>query len=367
MSEHEQRINQLKTELINENIDLALITNPANVFYYTGFNSEPHERFMAFAFEPKIDRMTMFAPALDQEAAKKESIIESVIPISDEQDPFQILSKNIDVDIKSIGVEKNYVSMLRHEQLQKVFPKAGFVNIESYINSQRLKKSRSVIGYLQDGVDRIEIEMTEGIKQLKDGKTELEHAGQLELLMKKFGAVGPSFSTIVLAGEKSALPHGVPGDREIKNGDFLLIDFGVVTKNGYNSDITRTFVVGEASEKQKEIYNIVLKSNQAGIDAVKAGKPLKNFDIAARDVIEESGYGDYFHNRVGHGLGIEVHEAPSVHKKNEDIAESGLFFTIEPGIYLPELGGVRIEDEVYINENGDAEVLTSFPKELQVL
>src|SRR5699024_11576623 len=123
------------------------------------------------------------------------------------------------------------------------------------------------------------------------------------------------------------------------------------------SDITQTFIVGEASDKQKEIYNIVKASTQAGVDAVKAGVPLKKFDIAARNVIEENGYGEYFNNRVGHGLGIEVHEAPSIHKANDAIAEKGMLFTIEPGIYIPEYGGVRIEEEEYIKEKGDAEVL----------
>src|SRR5699024_3222074 len=141
-----------------------------------------------------------------------------------------------------------------------------------------------------------------------------------EYLMKKLGAVGPSFSTIVLAGEKSALPHGTPGDRKLQNGDFLLIDFGVIIEEGYCSDITRTFIIGEASEKQKEIYDIVLKSNQAGVNSVKEGVPLKTFDIEARNVIDENGYGDFFNNRVGHGLGIEVHEEPSIHGNNEQVA-----------------------------------------------
>ncbi|GAB3807577.1 hypothetical protein GCM10028868_37410 [Virgibacillus kimchii] len=153
----------------------------------------------------------------------------------------------------------------------------------------------------------------------------------------------------------------------MQKGDFLLIDFGVITKEGYCSDITRTFIVGEASEKQKEIYDIVLQSNRAGVNSVKAGVPLKTFDIAARNVINESGYGEYFNNRIGHGLGIEVHEEPSIHENNDKVAENGLFFTIEPGIYIPGYGGVRIEDEVYINEEGVAEVLTSFPRELQIL
>ncbi|MDY0393438.1 M24 family metallopeptidase [Virgibacillus halophilus] len=204
-------------------------------------------------------------------------------------------------------------------------------------------------------------------KKVKIGMTELELTAELEYLMKKFGANGPSFSTIVLSGEKAALPHGTPGDRAFKEGDFLLIDMGVVISEGYCSDITRTFIIGEASDKQREIYDIVRQSTLAGIDAVKAGVPLKTFDIAARNVIKESGYGQFFNNRVGHGLGIEVHEEPSVHENNEQIAESGLLFTIEPGIYIPGYGGVRIEDNVYINEKGKAEVVTAFPRELQIL
>ncbi len=362
MSEQNKRINILKEKLVEDNIDLAIITDPANVFYFTGFNSEPHERFMAFIFEPKNDKYTMFVPALDKEAAKRESVINEVIPISDEEDPFEILSEHINNDIQKIAVETGYMSMFRHQELQNIFPKATYENIEEHVNVQRLNKSRQEIEYLQDAVNIIEKVLTEGIKKVKVGMTELELAGEFELLMKKFGAVGPSFSTIVLSGEKSALPHGVPDERAFEKGDFLLIDFGVITKNGYCSDI-----VGEATDKQKEIYDIVRASNQAGIDAVKAGVALKNFDLDARKVIDDKGYGQYFNNRIGHGLGIEVHEAPSIHEKNEQIAQPGLFFTIEPGIYIPGYGGVRIEDEVYINEDGESEILTSFPKELQIL
>nr|WP_313892414.1 M24 family metallopeptidase [Psychrobacillus sp.] len=184
--------------------------------------------------------------------------------------------------------------------------------------------------------------------------------------MRKFGADGPSFSTIVLSGEKAAFPHGSPGERKLQIGDYLLIDFGVM-KDGYSSDITRTFIIGEASEEQKKIYGIVLESNQAGIQAVQAGVALKTFDLAARNIIIEKGYGQYFNNRVGHGLGMELHEEPSIHQNNEGIAETGLVFTIEPGIYIPDVGGVRIEDTVYINEDRKVEVLSSFPREMQIL
>src|SRR5690625_2356230 len=195
---------------------------------------------------------------------------------------------------------------------------------------------------------------------------ETEFTAELEYLMRIFGADGPSFSTIVLSGEKSALPHGTPGDRKFKKGDFLLIDFGVI-KDGYCSDITRTFAVNSVTDRQKELYNIVLQSNEAGINAVKSGVPLKTFDIAARKIIEDKGYGGFYNNRVGHGIGIEIHEEPSVHGQNESIATEGIVFTIEPGIYIPNDIGIRIEDTVYINEQGEVEVLSSFPKQLQII
>lgn len=365
--DYQKRLEQLRNYFKEKEASISLISNPSNVFYYTGFNSDPHERFMSLVWDGKTDEFILFVPALDMEIASSDSFIEKIIPIADEDNPFNVLQGEIGADVVKIGLEMKETSMFTHQQLQMVFPDATYYDIQASINSQRLKKSRDEIAYLQEAVDIIENVLEEGIKKVKPGITEADLAAELEYLMKKFGAEGPSFSTIVLSGEKAALPHGVPGDRQLKKGDFLLIDFGVKTKNGYCSDTTRTFVIGEASEEQKNIYNIVLESNRAGINAVKAGNPLKTFDIAARDVIEKSGYGEYFKNRVGHGLGIDVHEEPSIHGNNEQLAETGLFFTIEPGIYIPEYGGVRIEDEVFINEDGDVEVLTSFPKELQVL
>ncbi|WP_284141631.1 Xaa-Pro peptidase family protein [Virgibacillus sp. LDC-1] len=361
------RLNTLQTHLKSQNIEVAMITTPANVFYYTGFQSDPHERFMALIIDNRKDEMMLFVPALDKDMAADASIVKNIVAISDEQDPYHILKENLNGQITRFGLEMKVVTMYQHNQLSKAFPEATYFDIQPFINGQRLKKSRNEIVHLQKAVDIIEKVMAEGIKKVKVGMTELELAAELEYLMKAFGAEGPSFSTIVLAGEKSALPHGVPGERTIQHGDFLLIDMGVKISERYCSDTTRTFVIGEASEKQKEIYDIVLQSNQAGIKAVQSGVPLKTFDIAARKVIQDKGYGAYFNNRVGHGLGIELHEEPSIHENNEALAENGMLFTIEPGIYIPELGGVRIEDEVYINETGEIEILTKFPKELQIL
>jgi len=362
----EQRRTLLKNYLIEQEIFSVMITDPANVFYYTGFKSDPHERFMSLIMNTLSNNTYLFVPALDKEAATQASDIKSIVPISDEQLPFEVVKNTIGNISKSIGIEAKALSYYRFKSFNDHFPLVQVVDVQPFINKQRKKKSTEEIGHLRKAIEIIEKVLEEGIKKVKVGMTEAELTGELEFLMRKFGADGPSFSTIVLSGEKAALPHGSPGGRKIQNGDYLLIDFGVI-KDGYCSDITRTFIIGEASEKQKEIYDIVLKSNEAGINAVQAGVPVNAFDIAARNVIIDHGYGQYFNNRVGHGLGIEIHEEPSIHEKNMEIAETGLVFTIEPGIYIPEDGGVRIEDIVYINEEGKVEVLTSFPKQLQIL
>ena len=363
---YEARRALLKTYLTESKIAAVMITAPANVFYFTGFNSNPHERFMSLFIDTHADKTYLFVPSLDKDAAMQGSDITTIIPISDEQIPFEVVRESVGELSKTVGIEAKVLSYHLYNSLLEFFPGVEVVDVQPFINKQRMKKSKEEIAKLMTALEIIEKVLEEGIKKVKIGMSESDLTAELEFLMRKFGADGTSFSTIVLSGEKAALPHGSPGERTIQKGDYLLIDFGVI-KDGYCSDITRTFIIGEASEQQKEIYDIVLKSNEAGINAVQAGIPLKTFDIEARNVIINSGYGDYFNNRVGHGLGIEVHEEPSIHEKNEQIAETGLVFTIEPGIYIPDVGGVRIEDTVYINEDGKVEVLSTFPKQLQIL
>lgn len=360
---YQKRRELLLEKLIENQIEIGIITEPANIFYYSGFFSNPHERFMSLFFDTRQKTFTLFTPALDKSAAKEASDIENIIPISDDQLPFDVVKDTLNEDFTTFGVEKKAFNLFRFDELKGAFPNCTVTDIQPFTNELRIKKSKEEIELLQNATDIIEKVLEEGIKSVKVGMTELELTAHLETLMRQFGADGPSFSTIVLSGEKAALPHGTPGNRKFQKGDFLLIDMGV-TKDNYCSDTTRTFVIGEPTEKQQQIYDIVLQSNEAGIAASKANAPLKTFDIAARDVIEEAGYGEYFNNRVGHGLGIEVHEEPSVHGKNEQLAATGLVYTVEPGIYIPGYGGVRIEDTVYINEDGEPEVLTKFPKQL---
>lgn len=358
------RLNQLISKTKEKSMDLVVVTDPVNIFYFTGFYADPHERHMSLVID-SANESYLFVPALDRDAAVEKAKADYIVPISDEEDPFDILGQHLETSVHTVGVEMNVMTVAHHNGLKSICSNAVFMDIQPEIDGLRIYKSREEIEGMKKAVNIIEKVLEDGLETIREGMTEAELVAEFEYLMKKYGSAGPSFSTMVLSGTKSALPHGKPDNTKIENGDFLLIDFGVITYDMYCSDITRTFVIGEADEKQKEIYDIVKRSTQAGVDAVKAGVPLKEFDIAARNVIQDSGYGEYFNNRVGHGLGIEVHEAPSIHHLNDDIAKKGMVFTIEPGIYIPGYGGVRIEEEVYINEEGEAEVLTSFSRELK--
>ena len=195
--------------------------------------------------------------------------------------------------------------------------------------------------------------------------TEKQVAALLKVEMLRAGGEEMSFSPIVVAGPNSASPHATPGDRPIQPGDLIVVDCGV-TVGGYAADITRTFVVGELEPEMAHVYEVVRAANAAGRAAVGPGVPAEEVDWAARAVIEEAGYGEYFIHRTGHGLGLEVHEPPYIVAGNGRLLQPGMTFTVEPGIYLPGRGGVRIEDDVVVTPSG-VESLTTFPRELTAL
>ena len=200
------------------------------------------------------------------------------------------------------------------------------------------------------------------LKVVKPGMTELEVAAELEYLMKKEGAEDLSFNTIIASGLNSSMPHAIPGYKKLEVGDFVTCDFGCKYK-GYCSDMTRTFVLGKASEKQKEIYNVVLKAQLAGLAAVKAGVSGSSVDKVSRDIIAEAGYGEYFGHGLGHSVGLFIHESPRLSPSDDTILQAGMIETVEPGIYVPGFGGVRIEDMVVVTEDGCRNLAHS-PKEL---
>ncbi|WP_257713883.1 M24 family metallopeptidase [Nosocomiicoccus ampullae] len=342
--------------------DYALITNPMNVFYFTGAKLDPHERLLAVVIDKDKKESTIIYPKLDEETIKKDGTVDHLSPHEDGEDAFQYIFDKIP-EGKTVGVEGDHLTYERYKRLIEKYDDKDIKDISNTVNKLRGVKDEDDLEKLKEAVKITEDALSELYNITVEGKTETEIADFLVEEFKKRGAVGPSFGPTVLAGDKSALPHGEPGDRVIKKGDFLLIDFGIVSKDNYVSDMTRTFFIGEPDEKQREIYNSVLNANLAGIKSSTIGTTFSQIDKASRDVIEADGYGEYFTHRVGHGLGHDLHERPSVDDNNHDELNEGNVITIEPGIYIPEYGGVRIEDALFAAEEGPI-VLNEFKKDI---
>ncbi|WP_150265819.1 M24 family metallopeptidase [Paenibacillus tepidiphilus] len=355
----------LEHRMAEGKLDALLVTDPKHVYYLTGFASNPHERFLGLLLihgeEP-----VLIVPALDAEAAHAASSVKSIVTHSDTDNPYELLKARFGgKSPQAVGIEKDHFSVSRFELLAASVSAGGFSDIGPWLRSLRAKKTPEEVRRMKHAAELVEEVLRQGLTHVKAGVSEIELVAELDYLMKKVGASGPSFDTMVLSGPNTALPHGVPGSRRIQPGDLLMFDLGVYAA-GYASDITRTFAVESVDGKLEDIYNAVLAANEAGLAASRAGATFGSVDKAARDVIEAAGYGEYFVHRVGHGLGMDTHEYPSLHGLNEDIIEAGNVFTVEPGIYVPGVGGVRIEDDVFVTPEGP-QTLTSFPKALTVL
>lgn len=362
----DQRWIELEQQMQQHGMDTLLITDPKHVYYLTGFLSNPHERFLGLLLKAGSEPV-MLAPALDEEAAKAAIGSMELITHQDTEDPYRLLQQRLGSDGSkgTIGLEKEYVTLDRYERLQAALQFSASADIGPSLREMRIRKSPEEIKRMRHAVKLIEQVLELSLKQIKEGVTENELVAEVEYQIRKLGADGPSFDSMVLFGEKTALPHGVPGERKLQSGDMIMFDIGVYA-NGYASDITRTFGYGELTAEQIKIYETVLAANEAAIAAIKPGVTFGSIDKAARDVIEAAGYGRYFNHRLGHGLGIDVHEFPSVHGQNELFLREGNVFTVEPGVYVPGIAGVRIEDDVAVTDSG-VDVLTTFPKHLQYL
>lgn len=362
-----QRLHSFSQWLQEQHITFAMITSTPNVFYLSGFYSDPHERLLALLVFPN-EEPVLVCPQMEVEQAKHSGWAYSLIGYSDTDHPWELIAnylKKLALPIEKVAVEKSHLSLERYEQFSTYFPACTIVNAEEKLRELRMIKEESEIAILRQAAALADFGVEVGIQAIAEGKTELDIIATIEHELKKKGVREMSFATMVLTGEKTAAPHGVPSLTPIQRGDFVLFDLGVVL-DGYCSDITRTVVFGTPNDEQKRIYETVLKAQLAAIAASKPGAAIGTVDQAARQIIEEAGYGPYFTHRVGHGLGIEIHEYPSMNATNPQPLQCGMVFTIEPGIYVPSVGGVRIEDDVLITDTR-VEVLTNYPKELIIL
>lgn len=363
----QKRIKAFQNWLVEENIDTAILTSSENVFYFSKFFSDPHERLLAIVLFQNEEPF-LVCPQMEVETARAAGFGQTIIGYQDTENPWEKVNAEIQKRVSTvnkIAVEKTHMNVERYEVLLKSYPSAQFISAEEKLNLLRTIKDEDEIEQIRKACELADYAIEVGVNAIKEGISELEIVAAIEYEMKKKGVQKMSFDTTVLAGAKAASPHGVPGAAKVKKGDFVLFDLGVIYE-GYCSDITRTVAFGDVSEESRKVYETVLQAQLAAVDASRPGITCAELDQTARNIISDAGYGEYFTHRLGHGLGISIHEYPSVTETNQLVLQPGMVYTIEPGIYIPNKVGVRIEDDILITKDG-AEVLTKYPKELQVI
>lgn len=351
------RQNKLKSVLAEQGLDGMLISRLSNVRYICGFTGSagsciitPNENYFITDgryMEQSKNEVKGFERFIDYgthiEIAQKNNLISKGLKLALESDSLSVSSYN---------------------QLTELFPDVKWESTKMILENLAAVKDKSEIEALRTAVEITDKVFDEVLQLLKIGISEKEIALELAIRYRKYGE-GEAFPSIVASGPNSALPHVQPGERKLKLGDFVVVD-AAAKYAGYHADMTRTVVIGKATEKHHEIYELVKKSQQAGIDAVKAGVACKAVDDTTRAVIADAGYGDKFIHSTGHGIGLEIHAYPRLSQQSEEILKENNVVTIEPGIYLTGWGGVRIEDNIVVKKDG-SEVLNKTSKELMIL
>jgi Xaa-Pro dipeptidase len=368
--DYQSRLSNLKKRLQQQEIGILALLPGANFTYITGIAKELSERpFVLFIPSSESARPTVLLPRLEVETfLDSVSYQVDLVTYTDEEGyspAFIEACNNLDGQKAVIGVEARAMRFLELRQIQQNAPEISIVEADEILSISRMQKDENEIDAIRNAIRVSELALEATCAQVRPGMAERNVQMILSMEMLKNGADGHGFSPIVLSGPRAALPHGVAGERRLQKGDCLLIDFGFRVGN-YSADITRTFSIGTPSPEWKKIYDIVKAANKAGHSVAKPGIAAEEVDFAARKVIEDAGYGKYFNHRTGHGLGLDIHEPPYIVSGNKTTLQPGMVFTIEPGIYLAEKVGVRIEDDVMITQD-KAESLTTFPRELIVL
>ena len=355
------RILKLMTLMKEQNAESFLIKNQNNVFYLSGLKSS---NAFIYIYKDEAYFLTDFRYL---EAAEKE--LKGLFQIRD------LERKNISHSINKItgssakvrmAFEINDVTYFEYKALtEELYNNIALLPSENWVENLRKIKDLEEISFIKEAQKISEKALREALNYIQPGVKEIKIKRIVENFMYDYGAEDLAFNTIVASGKRGSLPHAVPSDNTISEGDFVTIDMGCKYQ-GYCSDMTRTFAIRNVEENKRKIYNIVSKAQKAALEAVKAGVSAREIDKISRDIIEEAGYGQYFGHGLGHSLGIEVHEAPSFSPLSKDNIEENMVMTIEPGVYIPDSFGVRIEDLVVVKKDG-LENLTEFEKDLIIL
>jgi Xaa-Pro aminopeptidase len=351
------RIEKLQELLEKKNLDAFFITHIPNIRYLTNFSGSS-----AFVIiSKKVNYFITDFRYKDQSHAEVKGY-EIIINYNNNEEIKKIFEKN---GFKKIGFESGRLSYNAVEKLKKDYAGIEFVPLFEEVEKLTLQKTPDELNKLKKACEITDKAFSRVLELIRPGMTELDVSAEITYAHKKLGALKDSFEPIVASGWRGALPHGIASDKVIQHGEMVTLDFGCVYE-GFCSDMTRTIAVGEPNDEMKKIYQIVFDAQLKALDAAKAGMTSKQLDNVARDYIKSKGFGDNFGHGLGHGLGIEVHEMPSVSQRGEMMLVPESIVTIEPGIYVENLGGVRIEDDIILKENG-CEIMNKSRKELIIL
>lgn len=361
-------LEKLQQWINDQHVDVAYISDPTDINYFTNFYSDPEERVLALFVFPNAEPF-LFTPALSVEAAKKAGWSGDVFGYLDQEDPFALIAQHIKARTKqphAWAIEKDSLPYARFAAIKRAFPAAEFpADASRYMEQAKLIKSPDEIAKMVAAGKEADECFRVGFDALRTGITEQGVVAEINYAMMKQGVMHMSFDTIVQAGVNAADPHGEPTSTAIVPNELVLFDLGT-NHQGYMSDASRTVAFGAPTAKQKEVFDVCLEAQLAAMDAVKPGLTAAELDKIARDIITKAGYGDYFIHRLGHGIGTSTHEFPSIMAGNDMPLTPGMCFSIEPGIYIPGVVGVRIEDCVHVTETG-GEPFTHTDKQLQII
>lgn len=352
---YQDRLLRLQSRLKQLKVDCLLILKQENIRYLTGFTPS---NGMLLVGSNKMYLLVDFRYA---EQAQKE--VCEIRVVTFKTFPGEVLKELIaEIKGEKVGFESHVFTFDYFEKIKSSSGRITFKPLANLVENIRAVKEESEIEKIRKAAQIGDKAFEHILPFIKEGVRERDLAIELEFFMLKNGAEKESFDIIVAFGERSSMPHAVATERRLKFGDFIKLDFGA-TFQGYHSDMTRTLVFGRANQKQKEIYGIVKRAQEEALAAIKLEIETEKIDSAARDYISKANYGEFFGHGLGHGVGLEVHELPILKAGSRDILKAGMVFTVEPGIYLSDFGGVRIEDLVVLRDDG-VEILTRSPKEL---
>ncbi len=351
-----QRRSKLLRRIKRAQLDGMLVTNETNVTYLTGFTGDSSWLWVS-------PNQTMLLSDTRYTTQIQEECPDLDIAIRDSRstliDSFGKLSKS--AKLKNVAIESSHVSKSRFDAIGERTA-AEIIDTEGWVETLRAIKDKSEIEKIRNSILINERAFAVIRSQLRGEQTEREIAHNLEHQIRAFGGTGCAFSPIVGVGERGALPHGIPSNKRIEESSFVLIDWGAKA-GGYCSDLTRVLTTAKIPPKMRKVYEIVLNAQLAAIAKIRPGVSFQSVDAAARSVIENAGFGKKFGHGLGHGFGLQIHEDPFMNPIREGVFKQNMVVTVEPGIYLPGIGGVRIEDDILVTKDG-CEVLSTLPKTL---